>query len=215
MLAGMTFSESRAHGGTTLSKPVLATAMAAALVYSLSGCGENPTPEPTIGGSSSPAAAETSGSATPKARAVPTTYPAVGLEFTSLPSEDDVAPEVIEAFVRYERGISQMTRTARMNTLLTDTASGQALATQRETAGYLQENAGRYSGTVVVDVEVERADDRLVALGTCEDASGLRLTERGKPVELRGPDRTPVRVLLTRVDGTWKVTEYTFKEGSC
>lgn len=196
-----------------------AVTLAAALTLGLSACGDDdpssdtsPDLDPTSD-TTSPADAPTS--EPDGAETIPTSYPAVGLEYDGLPDVEGKYRDALETFVAFDRGRLQLLHEAEMNPLVTKNAAEQVVATFRSTATYLQQNDAHYRGTTVASFsDVEEGND-LLGLDLCLDGTELRYVEGGSASAPDGPARVPFRVIVTLRDGTWTVTEASTQEGTC
>lgn len=193
----------------------------AALALGLTACGDDggddtgsgaPDLDPTSEATSA-TDAPTSEGADPEA--IPSSYPAVGLEYDGLPELEGKYRDALATFVAFDRGRLQLLREAKMNALITGNAAQQVVATFQSTASYLQQNNAHYRGTTVASFDnVEEGND-LLGLDLCLDGTELRYVEGGSASAPEGPARVPFRVILTLHDGTWTVTEAGSQEGSC
>jgi hypothetical protein len=196
-------------------------ALGTAVLLALTACGgdDEPAAEPTVQVDGSPSPSATPGQETasgdPSPDALRAHYPGIGLEFTGLGEVPERFRPALETYMAFERGHFTMVRTARLNPLLTDSATPAALDLMRQTVDYLQENNTRFRGEVRLEILDVQGRDRVVVIDTCEDSSGLRLVEAGEPKPLEGRSRIPVRFDLNREAGRWLITGYTPREGTC
>ncbi len=194
----------------------------AALALGLTACGDDdsdpsgnssPDLDPTSEATSPVDSSPTSEPGDPKA--IPTKYPALGLEYDGLPELEGKFHDALATFVAFDRGRLQLLREAKMNPLVTENAAEQVVSTFQSTASYLRQNNAYYRGSTVVTFDnVEEGKD-LLGLDLCLDGTELRYVEGGSASAPDGPARVPFRVILTLHDGTWKVTEAGSQEGSC
>lgn len=193
----------------------LLTALAAAGCSDASGDAGASDP-PSFAGSSSPADVSAS-SADPEPEAIPSSYPEVGLEYVDLPELDAPYRAALETFVAFDRGRLELMRKVRMNALLSDNAAPAVVAGWDDTLRYLRERDAHYRGETVatfVDVSHEKG---FLGLELCVDGSGLRWVEDGRAGAVPGSREggVPLRAIVTRTDGGWKVTEAQSQEGTC
>lgn len=204
----------------TPSRAAASATTLAVLALGLAACGDDgsdpasetsPDLEP-----SSEATPESTATSAPKGpKPIPTSYPAVGLEYDGLPDLDGRYRDALEVFIAFDRGRLQLAREARMNPLLSENAAEQVVATFQSTATYLQDHNAYYRGTSVATFDEVKADGNLLGLDLCLDGTELRFVENGSAAAPDGPARVPFRVVVTQIDGSWTVTEAASQEGTC
>lgn len=141
-----------------------------------------------------------------------TSYPEVGLELDLPETEDENQQGALAAYVDYERGMRQLSRTAEPNTLVTDNATDAMLATMQTTVNYLTSNDIRYRGTADIQADWGGSSAEAATLDLCIDGSDLELVRNGTPEPITGPSRLAARVVLTSAGGTWRVAQYDTEE---
>jgi hypothetical protein len=199
-----------------------ATAVAlATLALGLTACGgdgdassDNP---PDLGPTSeSTASSEPTELTTPPGpKAIPSSYPDVGLEYDGLPDLDGKYRDALAVFVDFDRGRLELLRKAQMNPLLSKNAGEQVVSTYQSTATYLQDHNAHYRGTSVASFDNVKTDGDLLGLDLCLDGTDLRYVEGGAASAPDGPSRVPFRVIVTQAGGSWTVTEAATQEGTC
>jgi hypothetical protein len=196
-------------------------AAVAALALCVSACGsrdDTTTDPPELGDDSSSSAAE-SPSETADAGEngeLAADYADVELSFGTLPEVEGSQRDALAAYITYEHGLRELSRTAKIGPELREVAGQPLMPTLRNTVSYLRQNDLRYAGPTAIDVSVNGGNERAVVLDLCTDASRLRLVQDGEKRPVEGLQRAKGRVTLNS-GGTnaWKVTDYTTLEEPC
>lgn len=147
--------------------------------------------------------------------AIPTSYPDVGLEFTSLPKVKGAKRAALETYVAFERGQRKLSRTASMNPLITKNAAPSAQQPLQNAIDWMHSNDTRYDGTARIDVSFEGAGAATATLNLCIDATDLALVTDGQKRPVEGRQRSASRVSLSNGGGTWLLTAYESLDESC
>jgi len=206
----------------TPSRAAATAATLAALTLALVACGDDDG-EPSSGDSpdlgpsseTTEATESTSKTAPDGTKAIPASYPGVGLEYDGLPDLEGKYRDALEVFVAFDRGRLQLLREAKMNPLLSDNAADPVVANWQATATYLQDNDAYYRGTSVATFDNVETEGDLLGLDLCLDGTELRYVQGGAASAPEGPAQVPFRVIVTQNDGAWTVTEAATQEGSC
>lgn len=202
----------------------LATITLAVALGALSACGGNSSPSQgeAHGGASSPApsptVASTSAAPKPKPTGIPTSYPAVGLEFTKLPKAHGPAQAAIKAYVAAEVSVDRTVTSLTLDPALSVLVGDDLLQQVKNNIASLKQHHQRYSGPLKIAVtRVVGASDHIVVLDTCVDASGQRLasTNGGPSQPLTGDSVGPDRIQVSLIDNRWKLTSDTVEDGPC
>lgn len=151
----------------------------------------------------------------PEPGEIPTDYAEDGVVFEPFPELEGPARPAVEAYVDFERGIRRVYRGADPESLLTESGAPDLAEGIASSARDAVRRGEEYRGLLRVSVDVERAAPRLVALELCLDQSELRLFQDGESGSVPGPTRASVQVIVSGVDGQWRVTEYGPLDGGC
>lgn len=146
---------------------------------------------------------------------IPTTYRSVGLEFTKLPEATGAKREALETYVAYERGQRQLSRTAKLNPLITDNAAPSVVDVMTSTVAHLTSTDTRYSGIARISVDFDGFSARQAVLSLCTDATDLSLVTKGQKRPVEGRERVRGRATLSSTGGAWTLTDYTTLDESC
>lgn len=169
-------------------------------------------------GNSSPSAdssADGSGTDQGSTDALATDYPDVGLEFTSLPEVKGAKRAALETYVDFEQGQRKLSRTAELNSMITDNAAPSVEDSMQATIDWLNQNKTRYDGTARIDVSFEGMSAGTAVLDLCIDAKGLSLVTDGQKRPVEGRERGRSQVSVTNAGGAWQVTNYSDLDESC
>jgi hypothetical protein len=205
----------------TPSRAASAASLVLAAALALASCGDDAdgsnADAPDLGGSSEPSATpEPTESESPNGpEGIPTSFPEVGLEYVDFPEPTKETRPALEVFVAFDTGRAKLLRKAAMNDQVRNNAAEAVVAQYQGTVDYLQSHNAVYRGETVATVTDVVTKDNFVALDLCTDGTALRFVENGKPGPVDGPSRVPFRVIITRTDTGWTVTEASSQEGSC
>lgn len=184
-------------------KHLTAAACALTLAGGAAACGSDGSDEPSV---SDRVKSDSSASVTTaEPTAIPSSFPDIGLEFTTLPTLKGAQTDALRTYVTFMRGHSTMMRSGKVTKLLTETAAGHALQSEKDTAAYLRKHHGQYHGSLSVTVALQGSNKQVVSLNACLDGSKLTMTENGQPTKLDGEKRVAQAVSLQPVAGTWRV----------